>query len=236
MTARLWENRKERTLLYYLLWVYLCFNIRCWGCLGKMSQTGYLNRYALSLSSGMVLNQGPVPPMYPRLALNPPSSCPGLPGAGVIKLHPDPCLVTSEGWEGEPEPQSSAVHLAFPDLGEFTKSLPSSPRCVFLDVVWLLPLAEVVPLKEGGMLMRLHRNETQRLRGLTQVYKNSRQLLGERMSYHGVAACELCRGLQWQGFPELSPKVEFSFSLTKLLGLLCSAGYPSKLIGPPLWI
>lgn len=110
-----------------------------------MSQTGYLSRYALSLISGMVLNQGSVPPMYPRLALNPPSSCPSLPGAGVMKLHPGPCLVTSEGREGEPEPQSSAFHLAFLDLGDLTKSLPSSPRCVFLAVVWPLPLAEIAP-------------------------------------------------------------------------------------------
>lgn len=190
-----------------------------------MSQTEYLNRYALSLSSVMVLNQGPVSPMYPRLALNPPSSCPRLPGAGVMKLHPGPCLVTSEGREGEPEPQSSAFHLAFLDLGDFTKSLPSSPHCVFLDVVWPLPLAEIVP-SQG----KRYAHETQRLRGSTQVYKSSRQLLGERMFFHGVAACELCKGLQWQGFPELSPKVEFGFSLTKLPGLPCSAGYPNKLL------
>lgn len=80
------------------------------------------------------------------------------------------------------------------------------------------------------MLMRLHINESQRLRGSTQVYKSSRQLLGERMFFHGVAVCELCRGLQWQGFPELSPKVEFGFFLAKLPGLLCSAGYPNKLL------
>lgn len=84
--------------------------------------------------------------------------------------------------------------------------------------------------------MRLHRNETQRLRGPIQVYKSSRQLLGERMFFYAVTACELCRGLQWQGFPELSPKVEFGFSLTKLPVLLCAAGYPNKFIGPPHWI
>lgn len=165
------DGRMESLARFALLAMgsyYYFFNISCHGCLSLVSQTGQLSRNTLSFRGETVLNQGLITRMYPRLALNPPASCTGLPGAGIMTSPPHPAhgLVNSEGWEGEPEPTVLCVPPGTPRLAKIIGNL-----CLRLHIVFSLllggplPLVGVFPPEGEGRFMRLHVNETQSLRG-----------------------------------------------------------------------